>query len=361
MSHRSDTDRSETHRTDAETAAMHRAVALAARGLGRTSPNPVVGAVVLSPGGEVVGQGWHERAGAPHAEVRALRAAGERARGATVVVTLEPCTHTGRTGPCTQALLAAGVARVVLAVRDPNPVAAGGVEQLRAAGVDVVVGLGAAEAARGNEAWLTAVRLGRPHVLWKLAATLDGRVAAADGTSRWITGRAARADAHRVRAGVDAIVVGMGTALADDPRLTVRLPKDDQRGATDNRPKDGPLRVVVGTRPLPPAARVLDDSAPTLVLATHDVGEVLATLYDRGVRSVLLEGGPTLAGAFVRAGAVDRVLAYLAPALLGAGPAALTGTGICTLGSALRLQIDELTTVGTDVRISARPAVSQEA
>jgi diaminohydroxyphosphoribosylaminopyrimidine deaminase/5-amino-6-(5-phosphoribosylamino)uracil reductase len=250
---------------------------------------------------------------------------------------------------------------VVLAVRDPNPVAAGGVEQLRAAGVDVVVGLGAAEAARGNEAWLTAVRLGRPHVLWKLAATLDGRVAAADGTSRWITGRAARADAHRVRAGVDAIVVGMGTALADDPRLTVRLPKDDQRGATDNRPKDGPLRVVVGTRPLPPAARVLDDSAPTLVLATHDVGEVLATLYDRGVRSVLLEGGPTLAGAFVRAGAVDRVLAYLAPALLGAGPAALTGTGICTLGSALRLHIDELTTVGTDIRISARPAVSREA
>jgi diaminohydroxyphosphoribosylaminopyrimidine deaminase/5-amino-6-(5-phosphoribosylamino)uracil reductase len=365
MSHRSDTHRSETHRTHAETAAMLRAVALAARGLGCTSPNPVVGAVVLSPAGEVVGQGWHERAGGPHAEVRALRAAGERARGATVVVTLEPCTHTGRTGPCTQALLAAGIARVVLAVRDPDPVAAGGVEQLRAAGVDVVVGLGAAEAARGNESWLTAVRLGRPHVLWKLAATLDGRVAAADGTSRWITGKAARADAHRVRAGVDAIVVGTGTALADDPRLTVRLPGDDyglgSGQTTDNRPRNRPLRVVVGTRSLPQAARVLDDSAPTLVLATHDVGEVLATLYDRGVRSVLLEGGPTLAGAFIRAGAVDRVLAYLAPALLGAGPAALTGTGICTLGSALRLQIDELTTVGADIRISARPAVSREA
>ena len=340
---------------------MQRAARLAARGLGRTSPNPVVGAVALSPDGEVVGEGWHERAGGPHAEVHALRAAGERARGATMVVTLEPCTNTGRTGPCTQALLAAGVARVVVAVRDPNPVAAGGVEALRAAGVEVVVGVGAAEAARGNEAWLTAVRLGRPHVLWKLAATLDGRVAASDGTSRWITGEAARADAHRVRAGVDAILVGTGTALADDPRLTVRVPGDGPdeisggEPPADNRPGHQPLRVVVGHRPLALTARVLDDAAETLLLATHDVRSVLATLYDRGVRSVLLEGGPTLAGAFVRAGAVDRVLAYLAPALLGAGPAALSGAGICTLGSALRLEIDEFATVGLDLRISARP------
>ena len=345
---------------------MRRAVRLAAHGLGRTSPNPVVGAVVLSPGGEVVGEGWHERVGGPHAEGHALQAAGEGSRGATVVVTLEPCTHTGRTGPCTQALLAAGVTRVVVAVRDPNAVAAGGVEQLRAAGVDVVVGLGAAAAERGNEAWLTAVRLGRPHVLWKLAATLDGRVAAADGTSRWITGEAARADAHRVRAGVDAVLVGTGTALADDPQLTVRVPEDGHdvisgEAAADNRPRHQPLRVVVGHRPLPRTARVLDGAAETVLLTTHDVGAVLATLYDRGVRSVLLEGGPTLAGAFVRAGAVDRVLAYLAPALLGAGPAALTGAGISTLASALRLEIDELTTVGLDLRISARPISSRPA
>jgi diaminohydroxyphosphoribosylaminopyrimidine deaminase/5-amino-6-(5-phosphoribosylamino)uracil reductase len=350
--------------------------------LGRTSPNPIVGAVVLSQHGEVLGEGWHERAGGPHAEVHALRAAGERSRGATVVVTLEPCTNTGRTGPCTQALLAAGVARVVVAVRDPNPVAAGGVEALRAAGVDVVVGLGAAEAERGNEAWLTAVRLGRPHVLWKLAATLDGRVAAVDGSSRWITGEAARADAHRVRAAVDAVIVGTGTALADDPQLTARGSddghgegsddghgegSDDGHGegsdarAADNRPERQPLRVVVGHRPLPLNARVLDDAAETLVLATHDVGAVLATLYDRGIRSVLLEGGPTLAGAFVRAGAVDRVLAYLAPALLGAGPAALTGAGISTLASALRLEIDDVARVGIDLRISARPIPARPA
>jgi diaminohydroxyphosphoribosylaminopyrimidine deaminase/5-amino-6-(5-phosphoribosylamino)uracil reductase len=347
-------DSHDAERAAQERRAMHRAVELAARALGRTSPNPVVGAVVLGPGGAVVGEGWHERPGGPHAEVRALRAAGERARGATVVVTLEPCTHTGRTPPCTRALLAAGVTRVVVAVRDPHPLAAGGVEVLRAGGVEVVVGLGAAEAARGNEAWLTAVRLGRPHVLWKLAATLDGRVAAADGTSRWITGEAARADAHRVRDGVDAIVVGTGTALADDPQLTVRPPSTgvDSR---DNRPMRQPLRVVVGTRPLPPTARVLDDTAETLLLRTHEVTEVLATLAERGLRSVLLEGGPTLAGAFVRAGAVDRVLAYLAPALLGAGPAALTGAGISTIAAALRLEIDELTSVGADVRISAHP------
>jgi len=364
---------------DPERRAMHRAVVLAARALGRTSPNPVVGAVVLSSAGEVVGEGWHERPGGPHAEVVALAAAGERARGATVVVTLEPCTNTGRTGPCTQALLAAGVARVVVAVLDPNPLAAGGADVLRAAGVDVEVGLGAAQATRGNEAWLTALRLGRPHVLWKFAATLDGRVAAADGTSRWITGKAARADVHRVRDGVDAIIVGTGTALADDPRLTVRLadrwglgtPAASRDPALDdNRPKPGhnvtgdapndppqrqPLRVVLGTRRLPPTARVLDDAAETLLLQTHDIDAALATLHDRGVRSVLLEGGPTLAGAFVRAGAVDRVVAYLAPALLGAGPAALTGAGITTLASALCLEIDDIDTVGTDVRISARP------
>lgn len=333
--------------TETELQAMRRAVALARRGLGTASPNPVVGAIVLDRHGEVAGEGWHERPGGPHAEVVALREAGDRARGGTVVVTLEPCDHTGRTGPCSRALLAAGVARVVVAVLDPHPQAAGGADTLRRAGVDVVTGALTEEAERANEAWLTAVRRGRPHVLWKLGATLDGRVAAADGTSRWITSPQARAEVHEIRAQVDAVVAGTGTVLADDPQLTART-------AHGLHPRQ-PLRVVVGLRDVPPSARVRDDAAETLVCRTRDPGEVLAALHAREVRSVLLEGGPTLAGAFVAAGLVDRVLAYLAPVLLGAGPPALGPAGITTLAGALRLQVDDVTSVGPDVRVSARP------
>ncbi|MHB1615400.1 MAG: bifunctional diaminohydroxyphosphoribosylaminopyrimidine deaminase/5-amino-6-(5-phosphoribosylamino)uracil reductase RibD [Actinomycetes bacterium] len=324
---------------------MSRALALAALAVGATSPNPVVGAVVLDREGVIVGEGYHHRAGAPHAEVEALAQAGPRARGGTMVVTLEPCRHTGRTGPCTQALLAAGVTRLVYAVPDPSPDAGGGAAELAAAGVDVVCGVLGPEAERVNEAWLTAVRTGRPHVTLKMATTLDGRAAAADGTSRWITGLEARTDAHRYRARVDAILVGSGTVLADDPSLTVR------HEVPSARP---PLRVVVGTRPLRAGLRVLDDEAPSLVLRTRDPGEVLAELWGRGVRSVLLEGGPTLAGAFVGAGLVDRVVAYVAPVLLGQGPAALGPAGVCTIADAVRLQVDEVVPIGTDVRISGR-------
>ncbi|NNH24300.1 bifunctional diaminohydroxyphosphoribosylaminopyrimidine deaminase/5-amino-6-(5-phosphoribosylamino)uracil reductase RibD, partial [Pseudokineococcus marinus] len=227
---------------------MARAVVLAARGLGGTSPNPVVGCVVLDAAGDVAGEGWHARAGGPHAEVGALREAGARARGGTAVVTLEPCDHTGRTGPCSQALLAAGVARVVLAVADPDSRAAGGARTLAEAGVDVLrADPEQAEAARRvNEAWLHAQRTGRPHVTWKLAATLDGRSAAADGTSRWITSPQARADAHLLRARSDAVVVGVGTVLADDPSLTVRdLPPTGDAVADEALAARAPLRVVL--------------------------------------------------------------------------------------------------------------------
>lgn len=203
---------------------MRRAIALAARGLGGTSPNPVVGCVVLDPSGEVAGEGFHAYAGGPHAEVVALREAGGRARGGTAYVTLEPCAHTGRTGPCATALLEAGVVRVVVAVPDPNPVAAGGAEVLRRHGVRVDEGVLTAEAEEGNAAWLTFVRARRPFVTWKFAATMDGRSAASDGTSQWITSPEARADVHRLRAESDAVVAGIGTVLADDPRLTVRPP-----------------------------------------------------------------------------------------------------------------------------------------
>jgi diaminohydroxyphosphoribosylaminopyrimidine deaminase / 5-amino-6-(5-phosphoribosylamino)uracil reductase len=314
----------------------------------------------MSPDGVELATGVHRGAGTPHAEVDALAAlsqAGGSARGATAVVTLEPCNHTGRTGPCAQALLAAGVARVVYGQPDSNPVAAGGAATLASAGVDVEGGVLADEAAALNPVWTFAVGNGRPYVTWKFAAGLDGRSAAADGTSRWITGEQARADVHRLRGEVDAVVAGTGTVLADDPQLTVRT------GGSAGEPLPyhrQPLRVVLGHRSVPTDARVLDGSAPTLLLATHDVAAVLAELYARDVQHVLLEGGPTLAGAFVRAGLVDEVVAYLAPLLLGAGAAVLGDAGISTLGSALRLETHDVTRLGPDVRITARVVRVQE-
>ena len=299
-----------------------------------------------------MGEGAHERAGGPHAEVVALRAAGPAARGATAVVTLEPCAHTGRTGPCTTALIEAGVRRVVYAVPDADE-GAGGAAVLTAAGLDVESGACADEAARGNEFWLHAVRTGRPFVTWKYAATLDGRSAAADGTSRWITGPEARADVHRLRAEHDAVLVGVGTVLADDPELTVR----DAGGRS-------PLRVVLDTDGRTPAdARVRNDAAPTLVLTAADVPRapgggldltaVLKSLHAADVLSVLVEGGPTVAGSFVAAGLVDKVIGYVAPALLGAGPAALAGAGIETIADARRLRLADVTRLGDDVRLTS--------
>jgi diaminohydroxyphosphoribosylaminopyrimidine deaminase/5-amino-6-(5-phosphoribosylamino)uracil reductase len=329
---------------------MARARELAMGVLGSTSPNPAVGAVVLDADGTPVGEGATSRPGGPHAEVRALQNAGDRARGGTVVVTLEPCAHTGRTGPCADALIAAGVARVVVAVPEPTETAGGGAERLRAAGLEVELGVEQTEAEDGALAgWLTGIREGRPHVIWKVAGTLDGRVAAADGSSRWITGEEARAAVHRLRAGCDAVVVGVGTALADDPQLTVR----DADGNTADRQ---PLRVVVDrSGRLPTTARVLDAAAPTLVSRAPDPGAVLAQLFDRDVRRVLLEGGPTLAAAFLRDGLVDEIVLHLAPALLGAGPSLVGDLGIATIGDALRGTVTDVTRLGGDVQVRLRP------
>ncbi|MEU5027495.1 bifunctional diaminohydroxyphosphoribosylaminopyrimidine deaminase/5-amino-6-(5-phosphoribosylamino)uracil reductase RibD [Streptomyces milbemycinicus] len=369
--------------TTAEAEAMRRAIALAARGLGHTSPNPVVGCVILDADGRTAGEGWHQRAGGPHAEVHALRAAGERARGGTAVVTLEPCNHTGRTGPCAQALQDAGIVRVVYAVADPNAKAAGGAATLAAAGTAVESGLLADQAAAVNEAWLTSMRFGRPFVLWKYAATLDGRSAAADGTSRWITSAESRADVHRLRAESDAVVVGSGTLRADDPHLAVRgASGSGASGASSG--SNGvrqPLRVVLDSKAtIAPDARVLDGTAPTLIAVAEDAPAVrlagaetvrlpratsgpgldipalLGELHGRGIRSVLLEGGPTLAGAFLAARAVDKVVGYLAPALLGAGAPALADAGITTITQALRLELTDVTRLGPDLRITAVPA-----
>jgi diaminohydroxyphosphoribosylaminopyrimidine deaminase/5-amino-6-(5-phosphoribosylamino)uracil reductase len=336
-----------------ELAAMRRALELAATPGVPLGPNPRVGCVLLARDGAVVAEGHHRGAGTAHAEVDALAAAGARARGATAVVTLEPCDHTGRTGPCSEALLAAGVARVVVAQLDPNPVAAGGAQRLRAAGVEVETGVLADEAAALNEAWTFAVTHGRPWVTWKAASTLDGRIAAADGTSRWITSAPARAEVHELRAAVDAVVVGTGTVLADDPHLAVRREGD----VVDGRQ---PLRVVMGRRDIPATARVLDGSAPTVHLRTHDPAEVLAELHAREVRHVLVEGGPTVAAAFVRAGLLDAVRWYVAPALLGAGAHALGDAGMSTIAEALRLQVVDVARVGSDVRIDARVVRDEE-
>ncbi|GAA3451578.1 bifunctional diaminohydroxyphosphoribosylaminopyrimidine deaminase/5-amino-6-(5-phosphoribosylamino)uracil reductase RibD [Dactylosporangium matsuzakiense] len=332
---------------------MRRAIELARLSLGETSPNPNVGCVIVAADGTVAGEGRTAPVGGPHAEVRALQMAGERARGATAYVTLEPCDHTGRTGPCSKALVAAGVARVVVAVADPNPLAAGGAETLRAAGVAVEFGVTLQEAAReAMEGWLTAVSRGTPYVIWKFAATLDGRSAAADGTSKWITSPAARADVHRLRGQVDAIIAGAGTVRADDPQLTVRSPLGELAARQ-------PLRVVVaGARDTAAGSKVFDASAPTWLVEpgagrTVDLPAMLRELYARGVRVALLEGGPTLAGAFLAGGLVDRVVAYLAPKLLGAGPAALGPAGISSIAEALTLDVVDLAMIGPDVRLTA--------
>jgi diaminohydroxyphosphoribosylaminopyrimidine deaminase / 5-amino-6-(5-phosphoribosylamino)uracil reductase len=349
-----------TEATPAELAAMARAIELAARGLGTTSPNPVVGCVILDSHGEVVGEGFHAYAGGPHAEIVALAQAGERAKGGTAVVTLEPCNHTGRTGPCSQALIRAGIARVVIGVSDPNPPAAGGAETLGAAGVQVITGVREAEATRGNIMWLSSVRRQRPYLIWKFASTVDGRSAAEDGSSMWITSEASRMDVHALRGTVDAIIVGVGTVLADDSRLTARNLRDGSLAIRQ------PLRVVVDTHgKTPSTAKVRDGAAATWIATAEEVGDdgtgrvdlqrLMEKLYDRGVRSALLEGGPTLAGAFLASGLVDKIVGYVAPKLLGAGPAALMAAGVTTITEAIELDVTDVDRVGPDLRITAVP------
>ncbi len=322
--------------TAAEQAAMTRALALAATPGVPLGPNPRVGCVLLDDSGTVVAEGHHRGAGSPHGEADALAQAGERARGTTAVVTLEPCAHTGRTGPCADALRDAGVRRVVFAQADPNPVAAGGAALLRAAGVDVEQGLMADEARALNRVWSFAVEHGRPFVTWKFATTLDGRSAAADGTSRWVSGRAARLDTHRLRALCDVMLVGTNTVEVDDPQLTVRDEHD--------RPLPRqPLRVVMGERDLPATKRVFDDHAETLHLRTRDPETALKTLFEQDRQHVFLEGGPTLAAAFLQAGLVDEIVAYVAPMLLGAGLPAVADLGITTIAEALRPVVTDVT------------------
>lgn len=327
--------------------AMRRALALATRGPA-ADPNPRVGCVLLDRDGEVVGEGWHEGAGAPHAEVAALAEAGSGARGGTAIVTLEPCNHTGRTGPCSQALLHAGIARVVHAQSDPNPLASGGAATLRAAGVEVSGGLLADQATALNRTWTFAQQHGRPFVTWKFAATLDGFSAAADGTSQWITREPMRAAMLRRRAECGAVLVGTGTVLADDPRMTSR----DEAGQLAERQ---PWRVVLGVRDIPPAARVRGDDGRFVHLAHRDPDRSLQEVRELGVHHVWLEGGPRLAAAFWRAGLVDEVIACIAPALLGTGRPATADLGIGTIADIARLTTTEVIHEGEDFALVLQP------
>ncbi|WP_233205734.1 bifunctional diaminohydroxyphosphoribosylaminopyrimidine deaminase/5-amino-6-(5-phosphoribosylamino)uracil reductase RibD [Cryobacterium sp. Y82] len=328
--------------------AMRRALELAARGPA-TGLNPRVGCVILNANGETLAEGWHRGAGSRHAEVDALsQLAPGLSRGSTVVVTLEPCNHFGRTSPCALALIDAGVERVVYSVTDPGEHACGGAKRLRTAGITVEGGLLAddGEALLGD--WLVAARLGRPFITLKWASSLDGRAAAFDGSSRWITGAAARVDVHRRRAANDTILVGTGTVLADDPALTAR----DSAGDLLARQ---PIPVVVGRRALPASAAVHTHPHSPLFFDGFDLPGLLADLHSRGLRSVFIEGGPTVASAFVAAGLVDEYLIYLAPTLLGGPRLALGDFGVTTIGDQRRLSIHSLDRLGDDILIVARP------
>lgn len=340
----------------AEAEAMLRALELAGRGV--RGANPLVGAVLLAPDGTVLGEGYHRGAGTPHAEPSALADARERgndARGATMVVTLEPCNHTGRTGPCSEALITAGVTRVVFAAADADGDAAGGAARLRAAGTECIGGIEEDASRRLNERWVASVASRRPFVTLKSAQSLDGRVAAVDGTSRWITGPDARADGHRIRALADAVLVGSGTVRDDDPRLTAR---DGVTPGATGATGVPTLRVAMGLTPVPAEAAMR--GAGFLHLPTRDVTVALDMLYAEGVRHLLVEGGPRIAAAFLRAGVVDELVSYVAPVVLGDGAPAFPDLGIRSLPAAPRWMLDEaggpaVERLGADVRLHLRP------
>lgn len=366
-------------RRDEDVRYMRRALALARRAAGRTRPNPMVGAVVVREG-RVVGEGYHRQAGTPHAEVHALQAAGPLARGATLYVSLEPCAHHGRTPPCTDAILAAGIRRVVAATVDPNPLVAGrGLERLRRAGLEVATGVLEEEARELNAAFFKYITAGRPLVTFKYAMTLDGKVASRTGAARWISSPAARRLVHRWRAAADAVVVGVGTVLADDPELTVRLVRgrDPVRVVVDSRLRTpasarvvaaaarSPAPTWIATTELAPPERraaLAAAGAEVLVLPARggrvDLHGLLAELARREITGVLLEGGPTLAAAFLEEGLVDRVAAFVCPLLLGGvtAPGPVGGAGRADPAEALPLQDVRWRRVGDDLLVTARPA-----
>ena len=329
---------------------MRRALELAANGPA-LGPNPRVGCVLVDATGTIVAEGWHRGAGTPHAEVDALHnlaATGQSADGLTAVVTLEPCNHWGRTGPCSVALIEAGVARVVYSVSDPGDSSSGGAQRLRDAGVEVIDGVLADEVTAFLHVWLTAATHRRPYVTVKWASSLDGRAAANDGSSQWITGTAARQRVHEQRAANAAILIGTGTVLADDPSLTARGDAGELLAAQ-------PIPVVIGERDVPADAKLRSHPAGLIETHSRDLGAVLSSLYERGICSVYVEGGPTLASAVIAGGFADEYAIYLGPLLLGGQKVAIGDVGVPSIGEARRLEVIAVEALGGDLLVTARP------
>lgn len=330
---------------------MHRALELALLGPAYGA-NPQVGAIILDKGLNIIAEGWHKGAGTPHAEVDALsKLPNGVPEGSTAVVTLEPCNHTGRTGPCAIALIEAGISRVVYASKDPGNESANGAKTLADAGVEVIQGVLEAEADAQSVVWLTAMKKQRPYITLKWAQTLDGRTAASDKTSKWISGSVSREDVHLRRSRIDAILVGTGTVKYDNPDLTARKPDG-------TRYEHQPLRVVVGNSELDQGLRVFNEDAPTVQLRTHDLKDVVAQLWNRGMRHILVEGGAELASEFISLGLFDEILIYQAPLLVGGTNVAVTDIGISTMKDAVALEFVEIKQLGADVFMRAIPKES---
>jgi len=321
---------------------LKRANELACLGLGLTGSNPIVGAVLLDSAGKIIGEGFHKSG--PHAEVVALEQAGQLAKGATLFVTLEPCSHQGKTGPCTEAIIKAGIAKVVYAVRDPNSLASGGVKALEAAGTEVVLNTKVTEIAHSNRAWLHKIRKNRPYFIWKIATTLDGRTAAIDGSSKWITGPESRAEVSQLRSESSAILIGTATALADNPNL---IPRD--LGITR---KTNPVRIVMGLREVPSDFNLHNDAAETVFLRSHDFSELLKLCAERDFNQVFVESGSELGTALLKAGLIDELIIFQAASLLGSGLSFIGDLGATNIKEKMDFLIKDVTQFRNDLKIT---------
>ena len=321
---------------------LKRANELACLGLGKTGSNPIVGAVVVSPAGVIIGEGFHKSG--PHAEVVALEQAGQSAKGATLFVTLEPCNHQGKTGPCTEAIIKAGITKVVYAVRDPNPLASGGAKALETAGIEVVFNSEVAEIAQSNRAWLHKIKSNRPYFIWKIATTLDGRTAAIDGSSKWITGPESRAEVSQLRSESSAILIGTATALADNPNL---IPSDIETTRETN-----PVRIVMGLREIPSDFNLNNDAAETIFLRSHDFSELLKLCVERDFSQVFVESGSELGTALLKAGLIDELVIFQAASLLGSGLSFIGDLGATNIKEKMDFLIRDVAQFGNDLKIT---------
>jgi len=319
-------------------AAMARAIERARLGLGKTFPNPIVGAVITSATGEFISEGFHQ--GADHAEVIAIKAAKEIPAGSIIYVSLEPCNHHGKTPPCVDAIIEAGISKVIYAVSDPNPVASGGAERLQAAGIEVIAGLNEIQARYENRAWLTKIEKQRPRITWKIASTMDGKVAASDGSSKWITGEPARADVALMRSQADAIVTSTATVKADDPLLT-------SKGAGSN-----PVRIVMGTTEIASDSKVLGNDSETVLVKSHDFKDLINLANEHGFNQLMIEAGPTFGTALLRADLIDEIVLFQAPTFLGAGLSAIGDLGITNIAGRLDFEISDVEVIGADLKIT---------